>query len=212
MNSNNPTKRLPVIIAGAGPCGLVAAVTLQKQNIPCVVYDRASREKLCSNAGSGFDMAPTAVDILQNKLCIDMEKAMRPYSYMYMADMKGRPITTYRYKLLMLSLVRVEHELFGSDWGGGNFVDSYVVELSTWTGPVVVAALNVDSPNLHKEPFSTNGPHAKQKTNSSAKKMYGYLLQRSVFECLSLCATVFVHIYIFFPSTVGASYVPAKVF
>merc|ERR1712157_639156 len=62
-------QQLPVIIAGAGPCGLVAALTLQQDNVPFVLYERASsRQKLCSNTGSGIDMAPTAVDILQNKL------------------------------------------------------------------------------------------------------------------------------------------------
>lgn len=86
-NSNN--KIFPVIIAGAGPCGLVAALTLQKHNVPFVVYERASRERLCSNAGSGIDMAPTAVDILGNKLKINMSKAMSPYESMYIGSMKG---------------------------------------------------------------------------------------------------------------------------
>ena len=87
--------KLPVIIAGAGPCGLVTALTLQQHGVPFIIYERASRDKLCSNAGSGFDMAPTAVDILEKKLKIDMNKAMRPYDYMYMADMKGRTLNTY---------------------------------------------------------------------------------------------------------------------
>lgn len=89
---------MPVIIAGAGPCGLVAALTLQNKGIPFVLYERASREKVCSNAGSGFDMAPTAVDILRTKLCVDMKKAMRPYEHLYVGDMKGRHVNTFRFE------------------------------------------------------------------------------------------------------------------
>lgn len=88
----------PVVIAGAGPCGLVAARNLQKNGIPFVVFERASREKLCSNAGSGIDMAPSAFKILENELGIDMDKAMRPYEYMYITDMKGKKIKTYAFQ------------------------------------------------------------------------------------------------------------------
>ena len=49
----------PVVIAGAGPCGLVAALTFEKAGIPYVIYEKTTTEKLCSNAGSGIDMAPT---------------------------------------------------------------------------------------------------------------------------------------------------------
>lgn len=49
----------PVVIAGAGPCGLVAALTFEKSNIPYIIYEKTTTDKLCSNAGSGIDMAPT---------------------------------------------------------------------------------------------------------------------------------------------------------
>ena len=44
-------------IAGGGPCGLTTALTLQKHGVPFVIYERASRQKLCSNAGSGIDVS-----------------------------------------------------------------------------------------------------------------------------------------------------------
>ena len=78
---------LPVIIAGAGPCGLTAALSLQRAGVPFLLYDRASSARLCSNAGSGIDMAPCAVDILENELRVSragLDKAMRPYEYMHM--------------------------------------------------------------------------------------------------------------------------------
>ncbi|CAB9524898.1 FAD binding domain [Seminavis robusta] len=59
---------LPVIIVGAGPCGLVAALTLQQNHIPFVILEKASRERICTNAGSGFDMAKTALNILGDRL------------------------------------------------------------------------------------------------------------------------------------------------
>uniref|UniRef100_A0A7S1VRZ4 FAD-binding domain-containing protein n=1 Tax=Grammatophora oceanica TaxID=210454 RepID=A0A7S1VRZ4_9STRA len=97
---------LPVIIAGAGPCGLVAALTLQQHNIPCRVLERASRAKLCSNAGSGIDMAPTAIHLLENDLQVDLNRAMRPYDYMYIGDMEGGHVATYRLKDMKVTETR----------------------------------------------------------------------------------------------------------
>ncbi|KAL3923633.1 MAG: hypothetical protein SGILL_001544 [Bacillariaceae sp.] len=89
-----PLKQLPVIIAGGGPCGLTAALNFQQHGIPYCIIERASREKLCSNAGSGIDVAPSAVSVLES-LQVDMDKAIQPYEYMYIADMKGKHIKTY---------------------------------------------------------------------------------------------------------------------
>ena len=94
---------LPVIIVGAGPCGLVAALTLQQQGIPFVVLEQATREKLCSNAGSGIDMAPTAIRILEDELDVSLlaggeEAAMRAYDYLYVADMNETPVQAIRFQ------------------------------------------------------------------------------------------------------------------
>lgn len=102
-NVETPTHSsdLPVIIAGAGPCGLVAALSLKRSGVPFVIYDRASSVRLCSNAGSGIDMAPVAVNILENELEMSPEginRAMRPYDYMHMFDSGGKKLTTYRLK------------------------------------------------------------------------------------------------------------------
>mmetsp|Transcript_31542 Transcript_31542/g.92489 ORF Transcript_31542/g.92489 Transcript_31542/m.92489 type:complete len:465 (+) Transcript_31542:117-1511(+) len=92
---------LPVIIAGAGPCGLVAARSLQRAGVPFVIYDRASASRLCSNAGSGIDMAPCAVNILEHELQVGragLDRAMRPYEYMHMIDAEGKTLKTYRFQ------------------------------------------------------------------------------------------------------------------
>lgn len=60
----------PVVIAGAGPCGLVAALTFEKSGIPYVIYERTTVDKLCSNAGSGIDMAPTGERKNMTWICI----------------------------------------------------------------------------------------------------------------------------------------------
>jgi len=85
----------PVIIAGAGPCGLVAALTLEKAGIPYVIYERTTTEKLCSNAGSGIDMAPTAIKILDDHLGLAGKNWMAPYEIMYISDMKGKQIALW---------------------------------------------------------------------------------------------------------------------
>lgn len=98
----NTASLLPVIIAGAGPCGLVAAATLKKAGIPFVVYERASSSKVCSNAGAGIDMAPSALKILEEDLGLSdgLDKAMRKYEYMHVSDMDGGHIKTFRLKEL----------------------------------------------------------------------------------------------------------------
>lgn len=56
---------LPVIISGAGPCGLMCAVVLQKHNVPFTIIERVEQSRLTSDVGSGFDMAPTALRIFE---------------------------------------------------------------------------------------------------------------------------------------------------
>jgi len=90
---DTPSSSLPVIIAGAGPCGLVAAITLQQQGVPFILVERASRERLCSNVGSGFDLAPTTIDILRNRLRVPgMDKGFQKYGGMYMCNMDGEEL------------------------------------------------------------------------------------------------------------------------
>lgn len=93
-SSTSPTttasqQQLPVIIVGAGPCGLVAALALQQYGVPFKIIERASRSKICSNAGSGFELAPTSVDILKNRLGVDITKFMTYYDAMRIVTMEG---------------------------------------------------------------------------------------------------------------------------
>ena len=98
--SHDHKHTLPVIIAGAGPCGLVTALTCQNSGVPFVIYERAAADKLCSNAGSAFDMAPTAIKILENELGLTdgLDATIVPFDYMYNADMTGKHLHTYNIK------------------------------------------------------------------------------------------------------------------
>lgn len=84
--------QLPVLIAGAGPCGLVAAATFQKRGVPFVILERASRSKICSNAGSGFELAPTAVQILKEGLGVDINEIMSSYGGVSIMTIEGETI------------------------------------------------------------------------------------------------------------------------
>jgi len=88
-SSSIPQNKLPVIIVGAGPCGLVTALALKKYNVPFVIIERASRSKICSNAGSGFELAATAVEILENRLGLDVSKFMSQYQGMAVLNNNG---------------------------------------------------------------------------------------------------------------------------
>lgn len=85
-------EQLPVLIAGAGPCGLVAAATFQKRGVPFVILERASRSTICSNAGSGFELAPTAVHILKEELGVDTNQIMSTYGGMAIMTVEGKTI------------------------------------------------------------------------------------------------------------------------
>jgi len=90
--NNNHQQQLPVVIAGAGPCGLVAAYCFQKYGVPFVIVERATREKICSNAGSGFELTPTSVEILQNRLGVDVSQFMSRYVQMNLKTMNGTTV------------------------------------------------------------------------------------------------------------------------
>ena len=152
--STADTYQLPVIIVGAGPCGLVAALALQQYGVPFVLIEKAARSKICSNAGSGFDLAPTAVEILKNRLGIDISKIMSYYRGLEIMTIEGKKIRhsslpeydggsvnraeLQRYLLQMLFLSPSEEEgilLCGSG------IESYQEEDTADGGGKVVATL-----------------------------------------------------------------------
>lgn len=88
---------LPVIIAGAGPCGLLCAVILQKYNVPFHIIERVEQSRLTSDVGSGFDMAPTAVRIFEHLELPHWRERLTQYAGITMMRMSGeyvRVITT----------------------------------------------------------------------------------------------------------------------
>ncbi len=99
---------LPVIIVGAGPCGLVAALTLQQRGIPYVILEKATRSKICSNAGSGFELAPTALDILKNRLHVPTQKIMLEYGGAHIQTFQGKVLGDTQMSMPFSSVNRAE--------------------------------------------------------------------------------------------------------
>eukprot|EP00986_Skeletonema_menzelii_P009455 scaffold4308_cov152-Skeletonema_menzelii.AAC.7 len=97
---NNSAQPLPVIIAGAGPAGLVAALTLQKYGTPFVIYEQNASDKVCSDAGRGIDLSPSVIEILGKDLGLShlLDAAMKPYEYIDVSNMDGKHIKTLRFK------------------------------------------------------------------------------------------------------------------
>ena len=129
----------PVIIAGAGPCGLVAALTLQQQNVPFLVYERASRAKLCANTGSGIDMAPTAVKILAEHLQLELSTAMRPYECMYIGALREKR-TNQKKKTNALVTYQFQDLPLAQDFGFSNRAELQKALLAALTHGVSAAA------------------------------------------------------------------------
>lgn len=67
---NNPK----VIIVGAGPGGLCAALTLQRRGIPCILLERAHRERLFADVGGGYDIGTNSLKMLD---CLGVGRAVR---------------------------------------------------------------------------------------------------------------------------------------
>jgi len=71
MDFNNQAKTLtismdtgPVLIVGAGPCGLLAAIALQRHGVPILVLEREALSTHAADVGSGYDIAPTAQEVM----------------------------------------------------------------------------------------------------------------------------------------------------
>jgi hypothetical protein len=96
ITNSASSREFPIVVAGAGPCGLVTALALQRQGVPCVIFQHASRDRLCGNVGGGYDLAPTAFDILKNRLELPIDKAVRSFGGMFIPDMKGRLVRELR--------------------------------------------------------------------------------------------------------------------
>lgn len=96
----NAAQPLPVIIAGAGPSGLIAALTLQKYGVPFVIYERNASDKLCSDAGRGIDLSPSVIKVLEKELGLSdkLDAVMKPYEYIEVSDMDGKYVNTLRFK------------------------------------------------------------------------------------------------------------------
>mmetsp|Transcript_8861 Transcript_8861/g.25548 ORF Transcript_8861/g.25548 Transcript_8861/m.25548 type:complete len:367 (+) Transcript_8861:312-1412(+) len=54
-----------VIIAGAGPCGLLLALQLQRAGIQATILERAAEDKLLADVGSGYDLSPSTTKLLR---------------------------------------------------------------------------------------------------------------------------------------------------
>ena len=88
-------QQYPIVIAGGGPCGLLTALTLlQSTDVnlpPIVIFERVNRNKLSvSNIGSGFDLSPTALDVLRNKLRLPIDAILHKYNGICVGDMKTK--------------------------------------------------------------------------------------------------------------------------
>ena len=57
-----------------------------------MILERASRAKICSNAGSGFELAPTAVEILENRLGFDVSKIISYYKAFSALTSEGKRV------------------------------------------------------------------------------------------------------------------------
>lgn len=56
----------PILIAGAGPGGLCAALTLQRRGIPCLVLERSDRMRVLSDVGGAYDIGVNSMKMLDS--------------------------------------------------------------------------------------------------------------------------------------------------
>eukprot|EP00667_Euglena_gracilis_P007550 EG_transcript_7622 len=80
---------LPVIIAGAGPCGLLVAAILQRSDVPFIVFERAQKERHSADVGAGYDLTPTTQEIF-HRLGIPEAEYCDAYGGMTILTLGGR--------------------------------------------------------------------------------------------------------------------------
>ena len=89
----NMSERLPVIIIGAGPGGLAAAIALAHKDIPVLVLERA---KLPNEVGAGLQLSPNASRLLQrwDVWPLLSEQAVTPDLIRIHSGVSGAELTT----------------------------------------------------------------------------------------------------------------------
>jgi len=85
----------PVIIAGAGPCGLFTAITLKREGVPFVILERARAESLMSNVGAGFDITATTVRLFERLGLAYENRICWKYQAAHVEDMHGSVIREF---------------------------------------------------------------------------------------------------------------------
>eukprot|EP00668_Euglena_longa_P021285 GGOE01026497.1.p2 GENE.GGOE01026497.1~~GGOE01026497.1.p2 ORF type:complete len:278 (-),score=66.09 GGOE01026497.1:1038-1871(-) len=80
---------LPALIAGAGPCGLLVAVILQRSDVPFIMFERALQGKHSADIGAGYDLTPTTQEIFQ-RLGIPEAEYCDAYNGMTILTLGGR--------------------------------------------------------------------------------------------------------------------------
>lgn len=131
-NSNPSTQ--PIIIAGGGPCGLLAALILERNNKPFILFERASLAKLCANVGSGYDLFPTAIEILQDRLGLSLGEFSLKYQGLEMMSTSGKKLRTIsmdNYEARVMNRSDLQNtlldQLLGKDWKSKHINDTETV-------------------------------------------------------------------------------------
>ena len=86
------TPEQPVIIVGAGPCGLLAALVLQRRGVPCIVLERQFQTQHKADVGSGYEIAPTAQKLLERVGLPADDGFWTPFGGMLLQDMHGKTL------------------------------------------------------------------------------------------------------------------------
>lgn len=99
--------------------------TITNAQQPFVILERASPSKLCANVGSGYDIAPTAIHILRDRLGLDIDTAFHRYAGMSMCDQDAGVLRDLRFASVNYEAYMADRSvmqsillesLLGDDW------------------------------------------------------------------------------------------------
>jgi salicylate hydroxylase len=85
-----------IIIVGAGPGGLCAALALEQRGVDCVIFEKATSDQLFSDVGGGYDLSPNTLAMLDNvEVGAEVRRSGERFSTVKLLTSDGKELSSF---------------------------------------------------------------------------------------------------------------------